>query len=259
MDIPFYEQDGFTLYNGDCVKVMKGMTEASVDLVVTSPPYNIGIDYASYSDDLPWGEYLSWCGEWLAECRRLLKPDGRIAVNVLVEMGIDGNSRRVSPMIELYEIMSSLGFTMCGLPMWTDRHRVKNTAWGSYLSASCPYVYNPMEVIILAHNGEKKKLSSGVSTVTKDDFVMGTGGLWDFRDETAPLTKCCFPVGLPKLCIDMFTYEGDTVLDPFSGSGTTGIACKMSNRRYVGIELDKSYCEISVRRMQEKFSQLYLF
>jgi site-specific DNA-methyltransferase (adenine-specific) len=67
-------------------------------LVITSPPYNCNIPYRTYKDNLPWKDYLKWCENWIKQCYRILKDDGRIAINVLVEMGIENNTIRVSPM-----------------------------------------------------------------------------------------------------------------------------------------------------------------
>lgn len=235
------------------------MPENTVDLVITSPPYNCGIDYDTYNDNLPFDKYVSWCGKWICELYRVLKEDGRIAINVLVEQGIDNNTKRISPLCVFSDIMKKCGFIIMGLPMWTDPHRVKFTAWGSYKSASAPYIYNPYEVVIIACKKHWKKQNHGENTISKKDFIRGCSGIWNMRADTCSLTKAAFPVELPRLIIELLSYKNDLVLDPFSGSGTTGVACFQTERNYIGIELSKNYFEISKKRLDDLYSQTYLF
>lgn len=247
------------LVNEDCLTYLKKMNENSVDLVVTSPPYNCGIDYDSYNDNKSFDEYIEWCESWIKELYRVVKEDGRIAINVLVEQGIENNSKRISPMRVFSDIIEKSGFTIMGMPMWTDPHRVKFTAWGSYKSASSPYVYNPYEVVIIAYKKFKKKQLSGENTISKEDFIKGCSGVWEIKTETKPLTKANFSVDLPKLVIELLSYKNDLVLDPFSGSGTTGVACHITGRNYIGIEISKNYHEIAERRLNNLISQQELF
>lgn len=237
---------------------MKTMEENSVDLIVTSPPYNCGMNYGIHNDSMPWDDYLSWCQKWIDQCYRVCKKDGRIAINVLIEMGVEDNSVRVSPLVDYVTMIKKSGFKIMGLPAWTDNHRVKNSAWGSWLSASSPYIYNPYEIVILSYKESKKKQGE-TSTISKEDFIEGTSGVWGFHPETRGLTKCCFPVELPELVINLLSFENDLVLDPFSGSGSTGIACIKTNRRYVGIEKNPNYCDISKWRVEKFGTQETLF
>jgi len=125
------------IYNVDCVRGMKKIDENSVDLIVTSPPYNIGLDYGEYKDNLPWKDYLTWSETWLREVYRILKPDGRACINVLAQIAQERNTIQLSPFAEFYRIMQGIGFKFGGFPMWADRTRSRMTAWGSWLSASC--------------------------------------------------------------------------------------------------------------------------
>ncbi len=237
---------------GDCLKVMKDIPDNSIDLVITSPPYNCKIDYDIYNDNLEWNEYIIWCEKWLIEIKRLLKEDGRFCLNVLFEMGIEENKRRVSPYAEFYNILKKIGLSIFGSPIWVDNHRVKYTAWGSWLSASAPYIYNPYEVVIITYKKRWKKLNKGKSTITKEEFMMGCSGIWKLRTDKTKLTKATFHTDLPKLCINLLSYEGDIILDPFMGSGTTAIACKELNRKYIGIEISPNYCKIAKKRLENK-------
>lgn len=240
-----------SLINDDCLNAMSKISDNTIDLVVTSPPYNCNIDYNSYNDNRPWEEYLDWCQRWINELYRICKDDGRIAINVLFEMGINNNKTRVSPMRIFSEMIEKAGFTIMAIPMWTDNHRVKFTAWGSWKSASCPYIYNPFEVIILAYKKVNKKQNKGINTISKEDFMMGCSGIWKLKTDTNSLTKATFPVSLPKLAIELLSYKGDLILDPFVGSGTTAIACLETERDCIGIEIDKDYYDIALDRLNK--------
>ena len=247
------------LINGDCVKELKKLKDNTIDLVVTSPPYNCGIDYDSYNDSKSFDEYFKWCQCWIDELYRVVKEDGRIAINVLIEQGIENNTKRISPMMFFSRMIEKSGFNIMGLPMWTDSHRVKFTAWGSYKSASSPYIYNPYEVIIIAYKKFKKKQYVGENTISKEDFMMGCSGIWNLKTETKQLTKANFSVSLPKLIIELLSYKNDVILDPFSGSATTGVACFQTERNYIGIEISKNYHEIAKKRLENICSQEELF
>lgn len=242
----------FRIVNDDCVRVLKSMPTGCIDLVVTSPPYNCGMPYRTYNDSRPWSEYLTWCGEWLSELFRVCRDDGRIAINVLVEMGIEKNTVRVSPLKEFLLMIERAGFTVFGIPFWVDSHRGRLTAWGSWMSASCPYIYNPCEAVILAYKKCRKKQVRGTNTISKTDFIHGCSGLWRMTPDTRSLTVASFPVALPKLAIELLSYENDLVLDPFCGSGSTGVACLETNRNFIGIDLDREYCDIARKRIEEK-------
>lgn len=223
---------------------------SSIDLVITSPPYNIGIEYDSWNDIIPWQEYLDWCRLWIREIKRVLKPDGRFAINVLVEMGIDDNKKRVSPQVEFYKILQEEGLNMMGMPFWVDPTKSTLTAWGSWQSASAPYIYNPSEVILIGYNELAKKQTQGESTCSKKDFIHAVSGIWKIIPEKDSITKVCFPLELPKLAIEILSYKGDIVLDPFMGSGTTAAAAKITGRHWLGFEISNHYADLARMRVE---------
>lgn len=245
------------IYNCDVMTGLAQLPDESVDLCVTSPPYNCGINYDSCDDARPWDQYLDWCRSWLLQVQRVLKPDGRFAINHLVEMGLPANGKkngiRVSPQVALHNIITDIGLTVAAQPMWADLTRSTLTSWGSWQSASAPYIYNPFEVIIVGYKTHWKKQrpkdQPGVNTITKQDFMKGVGGIWNIQPETKGLTMACFPVALPRLCIELLTFRDEVVLDPFMGSGTTAIACLETHRRYIGIEISANYHKISQDRI----------
>jgi site-specific DNA-methyltransferase (adenine-specific) len=134
-----------TIINGDCVEVMKTLPESSVDLVVTSPPYGVNVKYDVYDDNLPMEEYWDFTIKWLTEAYRVLKDDGRIAVNVPIEMNVQERGGRILFNSEFWMRMKEVGFQFFGMVDLTEDspHRVRQTAWGSWMSASAPYIYNP--------------------------------------------------------------------------------------------------------------------
>lgn len=235
------------IYCGDCLNLLPQIEEKTIDLVVTSPPYNCGIKYDTHNDNMPWDEYLSWCKKWITELYRVIKDDGRICINVLLDMGIYENQVRVSPLIEFGKIMQDVGFKFAGFPIWTDSHRVKFTAWGSWLSASAPYIYCPFEVVIIGYKKDWKRHRSGESTISKEEFKAGCGGIWNLRTQKT-ITAANYSLDLPLMCINLLSYKDDIVLDPFCGSGTTCIAAKNMRRHYLGFEISPKYCDVAKRR-----------
>ena len=263
------------IINGDCIEVMKTFPEGSIDLLVTSPPYNVNISYDVHKDDLPMEEYYEWSKDWLKEAFRVLKDDGRIAVNVPNELNVQERGGRILFVAEFWMMMKEVGFKFSGLVDLTEDspHRVRQTAWGSWMSASAPYVYNPKECIILAYKKTSKKLSKGVSQwlgtpteVTTEDgkvknkmvyqdedkkeFMNLVFGRWEYFADTRSLTKATFSMDIPTKAIKILSYKNDIVLDPFVGSGTSSFAAELLDRRWIGIELSPDYTEIARKRVQ---------
>jgi site-specific DNA-methyltransferase (adenine-specific) len=263
------------IINGDCIEVMKTFPEGSIDLLVTSPPYNVNISYDVHKDDLPMDEYYEWSKDWLREAFRVLKDDGRIAVNVPNELNVQERGGRILFVAEFWMMMKEVGFKFSGLVDLTEDspHRVRQTAWGSWMSASAPYIYNPKECIILAYKKSSKKLTKGVSQwmgisteVTTEDgkvknkmiyqdedkkeFMNLVFGRWEYFADTRSLTKATFSMDIPSKAIKILSYKNDIVLDPFMGSGTSAFAAELLDRRWIGIEVSPDYTEIARKRVQ---------
>jgi site-specific DNA-methyltransferase (adenine-specific) len=263
------------IINGDCIEVMKTFPEGSIDLLVTSPPYNVNISYDVHKDDLPMDEYYEWTKNWLREALRVLKDDGRIAVNIPNELNVQERGGRILFVAEFWMLMKEVGFKFSGLVDLTEDspHRVRQTAWGSWMSASAPYVYNPKECVILAYKKSSKKLAKGVSQwlgipteVTNEDgkvrtkmvyqdedkkeFMNLVFGRWEYFADTRSLTKATFSMDIPAKAIKILSYKNDIVLDPFMGSGTSAFAAELLERRWIGIELSPGYTEIARKRVQ---------
>ena len=259
------------IINGDCVEVMKTMPEGSVDMVVTSPPYNANIKYDTYDDGRSMEDYWNFTKNWLSEAYRVLKDDGRIAVNVPIEMNVQERGGRILFNAEFWMMMKEVGFKFFGMVDLTEDspHRVRQTAWGSWMSASAPYIYNPKECVILAYKKYSKKINKGESQWTgewikteegkmkqifkdedKKDFMNLVFGRWEYFADTKSLTKATFSMDIPVKAIKILSYKNDIVLDPFMGSGTSAVAAETLDRRWVGIELSENYTEIARKRVQ---------
>jgi len=238
------------ILQGDCLELFPSIEDSSIDLIVTSPPYNIGIDYDNYNDYLKWSKYLEWIEKWLYECYRVLKDDGRICINHYINFQDKHEKVSRFPLMDIRNIQEKIGYNVHKLIIWDDITRKKFTAWGSWLSASAPYINTPYEGILISYKNQWKKLEKGVSTISKKDFMEDVGGVWKLGTTPGKKgTKAVFPITLPIRCIELLSYENDVVLDPFMGSGTTAVACKETNRKYIGFELSRKYIDIAKVRL----------
>jgi site-specific DNA-methyltransferase (adenine-specific) len=263
------------IINGDCVKVMASLPESCVDLIVTSPPYNVGIDYDTHDDRQSMEDYWQFTKDWLSESYRILKDDGRIAVNIPYEVNVQDRGGRILFMSEFYQIMKNLGFKFFGLVDLDENspHRSKTTAWGSWRSPSAPYIYNPKECVILGYKknhikkvkgepqwkGELVDLEQEDGTIKqkmmyqeedKKEFMSLVYGQWEYFADTKQQTKATFSMDIPLKAIKILTYRNDLILDPFTGSGTSLVAAEVSGRRWLGIELSENYTKVAKERVQ---------
>jgi len=245
---PYFHEDSITIYNDDFLKI-DSIEEGSIDLVVTSPPYNVGIKYNSHDDKMTYEDYLSFTRDWLAKCYRLVKDDGRFCLNIPLDKNKGGQQ---SVCADITTIAKQVGWKYHSTIIWNEQNISRRTAWGSWLSASAPFVIAPVEVIVVLYKDRWKKTSgSRKSDISKEEFVEWTNGVWTFMGESKKRVghPAPFPVELPKRCIRLFSFVGDLVLDPFLGSGSTLIACLLTERRGIGVEIDKNYCEVAKKRI----------
>ena len=253
---PYFQDENFTLYNADYIVAMEHIYKENglrplVDLVVTSPPYNVGIEYDRWNDKMSFDDYFSFVERFFEDVQRLMYKDSRIAINIPFEVNMGEHAGRVNISGQYMKIMSER-FYPFGIVRLQEpsQHRRKNTAWGSFASPSCPCIYNPDECVLLYHNGTKVKHDKN-NTKTKipaEIFKKLVKGIWDYKPETHGLTEANFSKDIPVNAIMMLTYKGDVVLDPFIGSGTTAIACLETDRKCIGVEISEEYCDIAVER-----------
>ncbi len=239
---------------GDARDVLKKFPDNSIHLMVTSPPYNVGKEY---DKDLTLSEYLDFLRDVLKQVYRVLVWGGRICFNV-------ANIGR-KPYIPLHkyviDIFEELGFLMRGEVIWYKGDAVagSSTAWGTWRSAVNPILRDVHEYILIFSKGtfERRKPLSKEDTISRDEFIKFTKSVWKFSPESATDVghPAPFPIELPYRCIQLYTFKGDVVLDPFVGSGTTCLAAIMTGRHYVGIDIDERYVELARKRIANHLAQ----
>jgi len=220
-------------------------------------------------------DYWEWTEKWLTEVFRLLKDDGRVAINIPYETNVQERGGRVLFVSEFYQLMKKVGLKFFGIVDLEEDspHRSKPTAWGSFMSPSGPYIYNPKECVILAYKKDHiKKIKGepqwvGVPTYIeqedgtikkkivyqeedKKEFMSLVYGQWEYFADTKQQTKATFSMDIPMKAIKILTYKNDIVLDPFAGSGTSLVAAEITERRWIGIELSPNYVEVANKRVQ---------
>ena len=227
---------------------MDELPDACVHLMVTSPPYNAGKEY---DQDLSLQAYLDMLHSVWLETLRVLAPGGRACINV-------ANLGR-KPYIPLHafiiEDMLDLGFLMRGEIIWDKGASASaSTAWGSWLSASNPTLRDVHEYILVFSKGAfgRKRPKRRKDTIKKDDFLQNSKSVWTFPAVSARKIghPAPFPQELPARLIELYTFSGDVVLDPFMGSGTTALAALAAGRSYVGYETSKQYVLLAEERIR---------
>jgi len=243
------------LYQGDSLSPQT-FTEEFIDLTVTSPPYNVDIQYNSNNDDLSYEEYLDFTRKWITNVFSWTKNQGRFLLNIPLDKNKGGQK---SVGADITTIAQQIGWKYHSTIIWNEGNISRRTAWGSWLSASSPYVIAPVELIVVLYKGEWKKTGgTGESDISRQDFMDWTNGVWTFNGESKKRIghPAPFPLQLPYRAIKLFSFVNDVVFDPFSGSGTTLIAAANNNRIGVGLEIDPNYCELSKNRILNEIDTL---
>jgi site-specific DNA-methyltransferase (adenine-specific) len=248
---PFFKDEQVCIFNEN-ILTTRSIDASTIDLIITSPPYNIDIQYNSHNDKVTYEEYLTFSDAWMTRCYNWLKNDGRFCLNIPLDKNKGGQQ---SVGADLTTIAKKIGFSYHSTIIWNEGNISRRTAWGSWASASAPYVIAPVELIVVLYKNTWKKTSgSRQSSITKEEFMEWTNGLWTFNGErkTKIGHPAPFPLELPLRCQKLFSFVGDTVLDPFMGSGSTLVAAAQCNRKGIGIEIDPRYCEIAIRRLESQ-------
>lgn len=227
---------------------MQELPENSIHLMITSPPYNVGKDY---DDDLTLAEYMAFLNSVWEEVSRVLVPGGRACINI-ANLG----RRPYLPIhASIAQSMIELGFLMRGEIIWHKGSSAgSSTAWGSWKSPSNPTLRDTHEYILVFSKGmyRRSKPPSKTATITRDEFLEFTKSVWEMPAVSAKRVghPAPFPDELPYRLIQLYTYESDVVLDPFMGSGQTGIAALRSGRHYVGYDVDQGYVDLAKKRIR---------
>lgn len=253
------------IFVGDS-RSMDRIPDDSVALVVTSPPYFAGKAYETALGEghIPadYLEYLGMVTDVLRECRRVLEPGGRIVVNV-ANLGRKPFRSLASDITGI--LQDDLHMLLRGEIVWLkQRGSSGSCAWGSFRSPANPVLRDTTERLIVASKGRfdralgpKRRQKAGLpwhSTISVDEFLEATLDVWEFQPESATRVNhpAPFPVALVERCIQLYSYEGDLVLDPFMGSGTTAVAARRLARHFVGFDADPEYVARAVERVRDE-------
>ncbi len=239
---------------GDAEEVLKRLPDNCTHLMVTSPPYNVGKDY---DRDLALGEYLDFLESVMREVYRVLVWSGRVCFNV-ANLGRRPYIPLHSYLIERFQ---KIGFLMRGEIIWNKGGGVagNSTAWGSWKSAVNPTLRDIHEYILVFSKGSfKRDPVDKENTISAEEFVEFTRSVWSFQPESAKKVghPAPFPIELPYRCIQLYTFKGDVVLDPFAGVGTTCLAAIKTGRHFIGIDIDEGYVKKARDNIEKLLRQM---
>ena len=296
----------------DSSKAVLELDNNSIDLVVTSPPYNVNLghakisnrgEYDSYDDNRAHDEYIKWLSSFFRNLYPKMKDNARVCINIG-----DGKNGAVPTHSDVTQFMTrSLGYNMYTTIIWNKNTCSNRLSWGSFQSPSAPSFPTPYEHILVFSKGNqpkeldfepllnqeyefwseitdnpltwkdvlsmraigdnkqsikkaknlyrnvKKKYKSDMTSLTKEEFIDYSWPIWNIAPQTNQKKHghpAMFPLDLPYRLIKMLSYKNDMVLDPFMGVGTTGMACKQLERRFIGIDISENYCEIAKNRIK---------
>lgn len=231
---------------------MKELPNNSVHLMITSPPYNVSKEY---DEDLSLKEYLTLLENTFKETYRVLVNGGRACINV-ANLG----RKPYIPISDyISQLMIEMGFNMRGEIIWNKAASASpSTAWGSWQSAANPILRDIHEYILIFSKGDyKREREEKQNTISKEQFMEWTKSIWTMNAESARRIghPAPFPEELPYRLIQLYSFKNDIILDPFMGSGTTGIAALKSDRRFVGYEINDDYIKLSETRLKPFIEQ----
>lgn len=227
------------------------MKDESLDLIITSPPYNVNLGdnkykkqgYDVYKDNREHAEYIGWLKNIFGMICAKSKDSARLCINIG-----DGQNGRVPTHSDIIQAMCQIGWRPYATIMWDKNTTSARTAWGSFQSPSCPSFPSPYEYILIFYKNDKN-IGKGETDLTKEEFVEWAYGKWTFPCNKNKNHPAAFPEELPKRLIKMLSYPGATVYDPFAGSGTTCKAAKDLKRQFIGSEISEEYFNIAKKRI----------
>jgi modification methylase len=227
-------------------EVMDELPDNCIHLMVTSPPYNVGKEY---DQDLQLDEYLGFLQRVWAETYRVLVPGGRACINVANV----GRKPYLPFHAFIIQQMLALGYLMRGEIIWNKAASASSsTAWGSWRAATNPVLRDVHEYILVFSKGAFARKTDKPSTIQRDEFLEFTKSVWTFPAVSARKVghPAPFPEDLPYRLVQLYTFQGDVVLDPFAGSGTTCLVAAANARQFVGYDTNPKYLALARQRLQ---------
>jgi len=233
----------------DVLDALADLPPDSAHLAVTSPPYNLGVEYDNHRDELSEEHYLQWTKKVWGECQRVLRVGGRLCINI----GENKRQNIAHPTFSAFiQQCTELKMLYRGTIIWNKHSAAKHCAWGSWKSPSNPHLVPRHEYIIIFSKGQYKLDGNRQDVdITAEQFMEYTRSVWNFGTESKKRVghPAPFPLELPERLIQFYTFRGQTVLDPFAGSGTVGVACKKLGREYILIDNSPEYCKLARARI----------
>jgi DNA modification methylase len=268
-DAPDWWRDGIIC--GDCRESLRALPDASIHMAITSPPYNVGLKYDGHHDKMSYDQYLEWLLPTWRELHRVLVAGGRFALNIAPTSIKDFRPIHYDMAAQL----RSLGFIMRTEILWYKQVMRRRTAWGSWKSPANPHIVPSWEYVLVFSKGtwslpgDKKN-----ADITGDEFLKFSDGFWPIHPETrgrqpfmeslykprrgknAPKEKddghpAPFPEELIYRLMKFYSFRGNTILDPFGGTGTVAAVAARTRRHFVHLELSKRYCEVTAARVAD--------
>jgi len=241
------------IIQGDVLDSMKNISDNSIHLVITSPPYNVGKNYDSHNDNMNYQDYLNWLLKVWKETYRVLVPGGRFALNI-APTGI----RDFVPIHhDFCNQLRSIGMKFRTEIIWYKQTMLKRTAWGSWRSPANPHILPSWEYVFI-FTKSKDNLDGQIkeSDITADEFKKFSDGMWYIPPETqrnghpAP-----FPEELVYRLIKFYSFKGNNILDMFGGTGTVALVAHKTGRNFLHIDISEEYCKIAKERVKKVMSQ----
>ncbi len=262
---PIIITDNIKLYNGKCEKIIPILKDSSIDLVICSPPYNVSLGdnksgvkpYDQYNDNKKYIDYINWLKDIFQKLYSKMKVSGRVVINVG-----DPHNGKIPAHVDIAHFMvHDLKYLPMASIIWNKYQTPNICAWGSWRSPSSPSFPRTFEYIMIFAKETLKLQEKGETDLVPNEFKKWAFSIWNIVPDTKmkkwnhPAT---FPVELPYRCIKMLSWKKATILDPFNGVGSTGVAAEKLGRKYIGIELSKNYCDTTVKRINNTRNQIEL-
>jgi len=237
-----------TIVCGDCLELMREIPDSTIHLVVTSPPYNLGIRYDNHDDNLAYEKYLEWMKEVWLETKRILVSGGRFALNI-APTSIK-NFRPIHH--DFSNQLREIGMTMRTEIIWYKQTMKRRTAWGSWKSPSNPHIVPSWEyVLVFCKDSWTLESQSREVDITSDEFKRFSDGFWYIPPESQRRGHPTpFPEELIYRLMKFYTYKGNVVLDMFGGTGTVAVVAQQTGRHFIHIDVSKRYCQIAEQRLE---------
>ncbi|NUN93885.1 MAG: site-specific DNA-methyltransferase [Verrucomicrobiae bacterium] len=260
---------------GDAREILASLPVESIHLAITSPPYNVGLEYDSHNDRMPYADYLRWLSTFWREIHRVLVPGGRFALNVAPTSIKDFRPVHY----DMARDLMTLGFIMRAEILWYKQTMRRRTAWGSWKSPANPHVIPSWEYVLVFSKGSwSLPGDKAAADITAEEFIQFSDAFWPIapegrgrqpflkslypprRGRKAPEQKteghpAPFPEELIYRLIKFYSYRNNVVLDPFGGTGTVAAVAARTRRHFVHLDLSEKYCAVAAERVRRGCAQ----